>query len=160
MEGYNMTTEEKVQETKFEIELELIEKMQFNVKFDLPEATDLLMDEPPVFGGDGLGPNASRAIAAGISNCLSASLAFCLRKTKSDLKGMKAVTTGIISRDEGVLRLQKVDVKIYPKFGSKDDLNKLERCKALFEKYCIVTESIRKGMPVTVDVVPEIEEHK
>ena len=151
-----MTSEEKVQQTKFVIELELIDKLQFNVKFDLPDASDLLMDEPPDFGGSGLGPNASRAIAAGVSNCLSASLVFCLRKARADVKGMKAIVEGTVGREEGLLRLQKIDVKLYPKLGTKDDLDKLERCKGLFEKYCIVTESIRKGLPVNIDVVPEI----
>ena len=151
-----MSAEEKVQQTQFLIELELIDKLQFNVKFDLPEASDLLMDEPPVFGGSGLGPNASRIIAAGVSNCLSASLAFCLRKAKADLKGLRTIAQGTIGREEGLLRLQKLDVKLYPKFGTENDLDKLERCKGLFEKYCIVTESIRKGLPVNIEVVPEI----
>ena len=151
-----MTAEEKVQQTKFEIELELIDKLQFNVKFDLPDASDFIMDEPPTFGGSGLGPNAARVIAAGVSNCLSASLTFCLRKARADLKGMKAIARGTVGREEGLLRLQKIDVKLYPKFSTEDDLDKLERCKGLFEKYCIVTESIRKGLPVNIDIVPEI----
>ena len=150
-----MSAEEKVQQTSFEIELELIDKLQFNVKFDLPDAPDLMVDEPPVFGGSGLGPNASRMIAVGVSNCLSASLAFCLRKARADLKGMKVITQGIVGREEGLLRLQKIDVKIHPKLGKEDDLDKLERCKGLFEKYCIVTESIRRGLPVNIDIVPE-----
>lgn len=155
-----MSAEEKVQQTTFEIELELIDKLQFNVKFDLPDTPDLMMDEPPVFGGSGLGPNASRAIVAGVSNCLSASLAFCLRKTRAELKGLKTIAKGTVGREEGVLRLQKVDVKIHPKLGSEEDLDKLERCKGLFEKYCIVTESIRKGLPVSIEVVPETENKK
>jgi hypothetical protein len=69
---------------------------------------------------------------------------------------MKTVATGTIGREEGVLRLQKIDVKIYPKLGNKEDLVKLERCKGLFEKYCIVTESIRKGLPVNIEVAAEI----
>lgn len=153
-----MADEKKVQKTEFTIELELIDKLQFNVKFDLPEASELLMDEPPVFGGSGLGPNASRAIAAGVSNCLSASLAFCLRKSRADLKGLKAIAQGTVGREEGLLRLQKIDVKIFPKLGTKEDIDKLERCKDLFEKYCIVTESIRRGLPVDIEVVPEIDE--
>jgi uncharacterized OsmC-like protein len=147
---------EKVQQSEFKIELELIDKLQFKVKFDLPDADDLVMDEPPVFGGSGLGPNAARVIAAGVSNCLSASLAFCLRKAKTDLLGMKVVTKGTIGREEGLLRLQKVDVTLHPKFGRDDDMDKLNRCKDLFEKYCIVTASIRRGLPVNVEVVPEI----
>ena len=153
-----MTSEEKVQQAKFEIEVELIDKLQFNVKFNLPNVPDLIMDEPPTFGGDGAGPNAAKAIAAGVSNCLSASLTFCLRKARADLKGMKAIAQGTIGREEGVLRLQKLDVKLYPKLGTEDDLGKLEKCKDLFEKYCIVTESIRNGLPVKIDVVPVIDE--
>jgi organic hydroperoxide reductase OsmC/OhrA len=152
-----MAPEGKIQQTQFQIELELIDKLQFNVKFDLPEIPELLMDEPPVFGGSGLGPNASRLIAAGVSNCLSASMAFCLRKTKADLKGLRTVARGTIGREEGLLRLQKLDIKLYPKFGTEEDLPKFERCKGLFEKYCIVTESIRKGLPVNIDVVPEFD---
>ncbi len=155
-----MSSEEKVQQTQFKIELELIDKLQFNVKFDLPDASDLLMDEPPVFGGSGLGPNASRAIAAGVGNCLSASLAFCLRKSRADLKGMKTIAQGTVGREEGLLRLQKIDIKIYPKLGSEEDMEKLERCKGLFEKYCIVTESIRKGLPVDIEIVHEIDKNE
>lgn len=149
--------EGKLQQTEFKIELELIDKLQFNVKFDLPEASNLLMDEPPVFGGSGLGPNAARAIAAGVSNCLTASLTFCLRKSRANLKGMRAVTIGTIGREGGLLRLQKIDVKIHPRFSNQDDLSQLEKCEKLFEKYCIVTESIRRGLPVSVKIEPEFD---
>ena len=74
-----------------------------------------------------------------------------------DLKGMTAIAQGTVGREEGLLRLQKIDVKIHPKLGSEEDMDKLERCKGLFEKYCIVTESIRKGLPVDIEVVPEID---
>jgi len=115
------------------------------------------MDEPPTFGGSGMGPNAARVVAAGVSNCLTASLTFCLRKAKADLKGMKAMVQGTIGREDGLLRLQKIDVTLHPKLGTENDLDKLERCKALFEKYCIVTDSIRRGLPVNIDIVPEID---
>lgn len=147
----------KVQEVKFEIELELIDNLQFNVKFDLPNAPDLMMDEPPMFGGEGIGPNAARMIAAGVGNCLAASLTFCLRRVKADLKGMNAIVHGTVGRDGGVLRLQKLDLELHPRLGAEAGLEKLKKCKNLFEKYCIVTESLRKGLPVSVEVVPEIQ---
>jgi uncharacterized OsmC-like protein len=146
----------KVQEVKFDIELELIGNLQFNVKFDLPNAPDLIMDEPPIFGGEGIGPNAARMIAAGVGNCLAASLTFCLRRVKADLKGMNAIVHGTVGREEGVLRLQKLDLELHPRLGAATSLEKLKKCKNLFEKYCIVTESLRKGLPVNVEVVPEI----
>ena len=44
-----------------------------------------------------------------------------------------------------------------PKLGSRDDEKLVERCRDMFEKYCIVTQSIRDGMPVTITVEAEYE---
>ena len=93
-----------------------------------------------MFGGEGVGPNAARMIAAGVANCLAASLTFCLRRAKADLKGMTAIDHGTIGRVEGLLRLQKLDLELHPRLGTEDNLEKLIKCKSLFEKYCIVTE--------------------
>lgn len=155
--GYDQMSEKKVQEVKFQVELELIDNLQFNVKFDLPDAPDLMMDEPPMFGGEGIGPNAARLIAAGVGNCLAASLTFCLRRAKADLKGMNAIVHVTIGREEGLLRLQKLDLELHPRLGTEDSLEKLKKCKNLFEKYCMVTESLRRGLPMNVEVVPEIQ---
>lgn len=155
--GCDQMAKEKVQEVKFGIELDLIDNLQFNIKFDLPNAPDLIMDEPPMFGGEGTGPNAARMIAAGVANCLAASLTFCLRRVKADLKGMNAIVHGTIGREEGLLRLQKLDLELHPRLGAKAGLEKLKKCENLFEKYCIVTESLRRGLHVNVEIVPEIQ---
>jgi uncharacterized OsmC-like protein len=136
--------------------LELIDDFQFNVKFDIPEMPDLLTDEPPAMGGEGKGPNPSRMVATAVANCLSSSLVHCLRRSKADVRGVKALATGVISRnEEGLLRLKNVDVKIMPRLGSNTDEKLVERCMGLFEKYCVVTESIRNGLPVNITVEPE-----
>jgi uncharacterized OsmC-like protein len=149
---------EKIQKMEFSLEMELIDNFQFKVKYDLPEMPDLITDEPPKIGGEGKGPNPSRLIGTAVANCLSSSLVHCLRRAKADVKGIKAEVTGYIERnDEGLLRLTKIDVTILPKFGSSADENLLNRCKDIFEKYCIVTESIRNGLPVNVEIDAEYE---
>jgi hypothetical protein len=37
---------------------------------------------------------------------------------------------------------------------------RFDRCKALFEDFCIVTESVRQGIPITVQVARCGEELK
>jgi hypothetical protein len=37
------------------------------------------------------------------------------------------------------------------------DLKRFEICRGVFEDFCIVTESIRQGIPVKVDVTPSGE---
>jgi hypothetical protein len=57
-------------------------------------------------------------------------------------------------RDErGRLRVGAVDVQIQPETAPAD-AGRIGRCLELFEDYCVVTQSVRTGLPVTVEVKP------
>lgn len=134
--------------------LELLKGFEFKVKFDLENASDLLMDEPaPV--GKGLGPNASRVLSAAVGNCLSASLLFCLARARVEVKDLKTtIATTLARNEEGYWRVKGIRVKILPKVGEEFGAQ-VKRCIELFERYCIVTQSVRRGIPVTVEVLPQ-----
>lgn len=136
----------------FTITLEQQADFDFRVKFDWPGNAELLLDEPEPLGHRH-GPNAARLIAAAVGNCLSASLVFCLRtKFRQDTKPLRASVTGHIVRNErGRMRIGSLDVKI--ELGEDAAaLPHLERCLEQFEDFCIVTESVRQGVPVHVEV--------
>jgi len=139
----------------FEIDLKLKEPpFQFEVDFKLPEVDELVVDEPPDIGGEGRGPNASRLLASAIGFCLSASLTFCLRKSRLEVKNIKTKVRGTIRRNkEDYWRIQGIQVEISPSFEPDTPQNKIERCKEIFERYCIVSESVRKGIPIEVKFV-------
>jgi len=136
----------------FSVSLEQLEGYEFRVKFDSPVA-ELLLDEPAPLGG-GRGPNAARLVAAAVANCLSASLVFCLKgKFRQSPGPLRAVATGRLERNaRGRYRIAGIDVRI-TLAESADALPHLDRCGEQFEDFCIVTESIRKGIPVSVDVL-------
>ncbi len=145
----------KTEKKEFTVDLNLIENFQFNVKFDM-DVPDLLLDEPADAGGDGKGPNASRLIGTAVGNCLSASLLFCLRKARVDITGIKTIVKGINARNaEGYWRIQQFEVIIQPSLRDSETSPGFERCKDLFENYCIATESIRQGIPVKVTITPK-----
>ncbi len=137
---------------RFTIHLEQEEGYAFKVKFDLKKAQDILLDEPPPLG-ERNGPNASRLLAAATANCLSASLMFCLAKDDAPAHSIKTEATCTMVRNEKKrLRVGGIEVKI----TIDDELAesaKLKRCTDLFEDFCIVTASIREGIPVGVQVV-------
>jgi organic hydroperoxide reductase OsmC/OhrA len=139
---------------KFTIHLEQEEDYAFRVKFDLKKADDILMDEPPPLG-ERNGPNASRLLAAAAANCLSASLMFCLAKEDVPARAVKSeATCTMIRNDKKRLRVGRIDVRI----TAGDELiesKKRDRCMALFEDFCVVTGSIRQGIPVGVEVYTE-----
>jgi uncharacterized OsmC-like protein len=126
--------------------------MEFRVRFDWPDAAELLMDEPEPTGHR-RGPNASRLVAAAIGNCLTASLLFCLQRSKVEVTGATSRVTGTIARNEkGRQRIEGFAVRIELPVGA-GERERLERCLGLFEDYCIVTASVRRGIPVAVEVV-------
>ncbi|MET0069303.1 MAG: OsmC family protein [Candidatus Thiodiazotropha sp.] len=136
---------------KFTIQLEQEDDYAFRVKFDLNKAADVIMDEPPPLGQRN-GPNASRMLAAAAANCLSASLMFCLAKEDVPARNVHTeVTCTMVRNDKKRLRVGRLDVRI----TAGDELlasKKLDRCMTLFEDFCVVTASVREGIPVGVEV--------
>ncbi|MEW5993566.1 MAG: OsmC family protein, partial [Candidatus Zixiibacteriota bacterium] len=142
-----------MEQKQMTVSLEMVSDYQFKVTFDenLPE---LLMDEPPPLGG-GSGPNASEVLAAAIGNCLTASLLFCLRKIRIEPTMLKTtVSTESVRNEKNRLRIGSGHVSVTVGFdpGSRD---RLSRCVDLFEDYCIVTQSVRDGIDVSVEVKDE-----
>lgn len=145
--------EEKIQELSRSVSLTLRHDLAFLVSFDNSKMAIINTDESPESGGSGEGPDASRLLAAAIGNCLSASLAFCLKKSRIELKDLKTKVEVKIARNEkGHLRVKQMKVKMHPEFKFSDDANRTERCKQIFQDYCIVTEAVRQGIPVEVNV--------
>ena len=140
------------EESVFTVTLRNLDRLEFEVGFDWEGVPEIVMDEPEPIGGR-KGPNASRLLAAAVGNCLAASLLFCLRKSKAPARGLEAQVTGRLERNErGRLRIGGLEVEIrLPTSGL--DPNRLRRCLDLFEDYCLVTQSIRNGIPVGVRVV-------
>lgn len=138
----------------FSLSLELERSYAFTVTFDDERFPPLLLDEPEPLG-DSRGPNAARLIGAAVGNCLGASLLFCLRKAHVDVEGLRVDVTGELVRNErGRLRIGALRVALDPQV-SDADRPRMARCLELFEDFCIVTESVRRGIDVDVSVAGE-----
>lgn len=136
---------------EFTIAMDRIEGYAFRVRFDNAGFPPLDMDEPAPLG-QANGPNASRVLAAAIGNCLSASLLFCAQKSHVELGPMRTKISVETARDErGRWRIAGVRVEIDPRIP-EGEKGKAERCLGLFEDYCVVTQSVRRGIPVAVSV--------
>src|SRR5512145_385238 len=136
----------------FGVELEQQEGFEFRVRFDWPDVPELVLDEPEPLG-KGRGPNAARLVGAAVANCLAASLVFCLKsKFRQNPGPVRAMASGRLERNErGRYRIAGFDVvlSLAESFG---DMPHQERCLEQFEDFCVVTESVRRGIPVTVSV--------
>ncbi len=136
---------------QFSLKLERIESYQFKTTFDWDHLEPIILDEPEPLGAR-KGPNASRLVGAAVGNCLSASLLFCLEKAKQDVRGIETTVVGTMRRNEkGRLRIGTLDVAISLDVADADP-HRLKRCLELFEDYCVVTASVRRGIEVQVKV--------
>ncbi|MFI5340232.1 MAG: OsmC family protein [Candidatus Methylomirabilales bacterium] len=124
---------------------------RFRVRFDQAEMPDLITDESPPLG-EGKGPNPSRLLATAVGNCLAASLLFCLGKARISVEGLEAeVLTEFTRNEAGRLRIGGMKVRLLPKW-TEETATKAQRCLQIFEDFCVVTQAIRRGVPVEVRV--------
>lgn len=133
------------------VTLTQVSDYSFNVSFDETDIPDLVTDEPAPLGG-GKGPNPSRMLLVAIANCLSASLLFAMRKHKNQPGAIRAEVRGTLGRNaEGRMRVQHVDVDLHLP-DAAEDYAQFERILQQFEDFCVVTESVRGGIEIAVQV--------
>ena len=143
-------TEEK--EFTYEINMEKLENYKFLVDFG-GSIPSLLMDETEdVPGGEETGPTASMLMGAAVGNCLSASLVFCLSKKRVNLKNLKTkITLKRKRNDKGYWSISGIVVDLQPEIA-EEDRERFDKCVEIFRNYCIVSNSIETGIPLTVNI--------
>lgn len=122
-----------------------------SVTFDELKGVELHMDEPKPVGASE-GPSAAMMLSSAIGHCLTSSLMFCMEKSRGAVKGMQAdVETSMTRNENGRWRIEGIKVNMNVKVDDIDK-EKLERCKGIFEDFCIVTASVREGVKIDVEV--------
>jgi organic hydroperoxide reductase OsmC/OhrA len=113
-------------------------------------------DEPdPV--GENSGPSTPALLGSALGHCLSASLLEALRHAHLEVLGCETEAVAIVKpNDEGNPRIDHVAITIRPRLAGTSPL--MKRCADVFENHCTVTQSVRRGIDVRVDVDYLIEE--
>jgi uncharacterized OsmC-like protein len=136
----------------FSLRVEQIEGFEFEVRFDKEHFPRVRMDEAPPLGRDSA-PGPTRYLAAAVGNCLAASLVFCLRKHGRPLEGVAAdVRIALVRNARHRLRVGKIDVQLIVPIAAADEA--FAACREAFEDFCVVTQSVRAGIPVEVQLKP------
>lgn len=119
--------------------------------FGLEGIPKLVVDEDPPAGKNG-GPDPSRLLAASIAHCRLSSLLFCLEKSRAKVNDLSSSVKVRFGRDENKrLRVISIDSVIEADVP-ESERTKFERCVPLYEQFCTVSESVKKGIPITTEV--------
>jgi uncharacterized OsmC-like protein len=135
----------------FTLSVEQVDNFEFRVRFDKAQYAELTMDEPAPLGRDSA-PNPARILAAAIGNCLSASLVFCLKRRGVATEGLRSELKVELTRNaDKRLRVGRVGATIH--VPQEVPQAALDACLSTFEDFCVVTQSVREGLEVDVNVV-------
>ena len=139
-------------EGEFRIELHNQADFRFEVHFPDPAIAPLITDEGAPIGA-GAGPSPSQLLGTAVANCLAASLVFALRKYGNEAGPLRVLAdVRNVRNDKGRLRIGHIGVDLHLAVTAAS-IQKLERILAQFEDFCVVTQSVRAAIPVTVRVI-------
>jgi uncharacterized OsmC-like protein len=131
--------------------LKRVDGYKFKAEFDAESIPDLIVDElKPI--GKSSAPNPTRLLSVAVGHCLSSSLLYCLSKARIPVIDLETtVKTTLGMNEQGYLRIKNLDVQMHLCVDEKDKVS-VSRCLNVFENYCTVTQSVRKGIAVTVNI--------
>ena len=115
---------------------------------------NFLIDEPFSFKGRDRGPSPVEYILIGIGGCLGISFIHCSKKNNLKINKLNIIVDGkmIHNPPSNQLQLVNVSVELNIVQFEKKEKKKLEKCINTYRKYCIVSNSLIKGLPIDVNV--------
>jgi uncharacterized OsmC-like protein len=134
------------------ITVDLKQDQDFRFAIHFGETVPVLYgDETPPLG-KGTGPNPAQLLAAAVGNCMSDSLLFAIRKFKQNPEPIQTAVAATVDRNaENRLRVQNIEVKLTLGVAASS-LAHLDRALEQFEEFCTVGQSVRQGIPVSIEV--------
>lgn len=125
---------------------------RFAIDFDHGRSPGVVSDLAPPLG-ENAGPDPEKLLASAVATCLSSSLLFALKKYGNEAPPLRTTATPVLARNaDKRMRVGRIDVVIDLGVPATA-LKMLERTLATFEEYCVVTQSVRQGIPVNLRVV-------
>jgi organic hydroperoxide reductase OsmC/OhrA len=121
----------------------------------VPHGAPYASDEPdPV--GDNSGPSTPALLGSALGHCLSAALLEALRHAHVDVSGCETDAVAVvIPNEQGLPRIDHVAVTIRPRIPERS--HKADHCADIFQNYCTVTQSVKRGVDVRVHVDFQLE---
>ena len=140
-------------EYKSQVGIKLEEEMIFKCDLGEIQMSDLFIDEQHKKTIDKIGPNPSKLLALSVLGCLAASFTFCLQKrgfSLSDIDGRAIITSR--RNEKGFWRLKNLEIILKPKIDNPEMRRRADQCKKFFERFCVISESIRDGIEINLNL--------
>lgn len=130
------------------VETQWMGKMQFNA---LVNGHTIVMDAPERAGGEDLGPIPKPFVLTALSGCTGMDIVAILRKAGKEISNFEMVVDGEISKQAPIVY---TSIHLVYRFEGEDSNESaaLEAVMLSQEKYCGVSNMLKRIMPVTWEV--------
>ena len=131
-----------------EIETQWMGKMQFN---SLINGHTIVMDAPEKVGGEDNGPIPKPFILTALSGCTGMDIVAILRKSQKEIQDLNIKVTGELSKQQPI---QYIAIHVSYDFTGEESSRDaaLDAVTVSQEKYCGVSQMLKKALPVTWEV--------
>jgi uncharacterized OsmC-like protein len=134
------------------VRVELTQQQDYRFDIHFGEGIPVLVGDEPAPLGGGQGPSPVHLLCAAVGNCLSDSLLFALRKFKQQPEPLRCTVEAEVGRNaEGRMRVLQLQARLQLGVPAAA-LEHLDRVLSQFEEFCTVTQSVRQGLPVNLEV--------
>lgn len=113
----------------------------------------ILVDTMPEFGGMDAGPCPVELMLASLAGCVVETAIYIAKKARIGLGDVWAETRGVVTKNGQAYALANVETTLKVQVQSPSNQERVKECLGLLGKYCIVTESLTKSVPITVSLV-------
>lgn len=141
------------------IELDWMKGVAFTAK---ARQFTMQLDEPEDFHGTDTGPSSAEYLGTSIGGCLGTSFAYCAKHVDLPIDAIKVTVDvelhhedGDASSGKGPLRIVGIKADMAVTLQNDEDADVLDLCIESFKKYCVVTQSVIRGIPVDVKITKE-----
>ena len=136
------------EQTQIEVELQWQEKMK--VLTHVRDFNMILMDDKKM--GEHAGSSPIEYFLSSIGSCMMMSFIYCLSLSRIHLNpdDFRVLVVGKLGRLDDRLRLINIEVDFILK--TTNDSPKIRKCFEKFQPFCILSESIKDGIPLSCDL--------
>jgi uncharacterized OsmC-like protein len=136
------------EQTQIEVELHWQEKMKVLTR--VRDFNAILMDDKKM--GEHVGPSPVEYFLSSIGSCMIMSFIYCLSLSRIHLNpdDFRVLVVGTLGRLDNRLRLININVDFILK--TRSDNPKIRKCFEKFQPFCILSESIKDGIPISCDL--------
>lgn len=131
-----------------EIETQWMGKMQFNA---LVNGHTIIMDAPERVGGEDNGPIPKPFVLTALSGCTGMDIVSILRKANKEVSDFSIKVTGVLSKQAPIAYVAMHVVYDFRGEPTHQEAA-LEAVTLSQEKYCGVSQMLKKALPVTWEV--------